>query len=218
MRRHIRIPYRVRRRMGGMLLRAALFAAAAALLCALGDAAVRPALRTYARARAENLASAALNTAIESAAGTFGCGGLVTLEYDASGAVTALHTDTAGISRLRTAICGAALDALSEIPPSKLAVPLGSLSRSALLYGRGPRVRVAVVPSGSVRCGVDSAFESAGINQTRHTVTVTVEAEVCILLPGERLESTVRASVPVAETVLLGGVPDFYAGDSGVLR
>ena len=38
------------------------------------------------------------------------------------------------------------------------------------------------------------------------------------LLPGERLESTVRASVPVAETVLLGGVPDFYAGDSGVLR
>lgn len=212
MRRFLRLPYRLRYTFGRFSFRAALFVIAAAILIAIGDAAIRPALRVYAEARANNLAVAALNASIESAAAAFGYGEVVTLEHDQSGAVTALHTDAAGVTRLRTAICDAALESLGEIPASKLSIPLGSVSRVAVFSGKGPRVHIAVVPIGEVRCDVVSSFDSAGINQTRHTITVTVEATVAILLPGERIETEVHATVPVAETILLGGVPNFYAG------
>ena len=55
-----------------------------------------------------------------------------------------------------------------------------------------------------------SSFEEAGVNQTCHRLTLTLQTEVAVLIPGEKLEISVEASVPLAETVLVGSVPAVY--------
>ena len=55
-------------------------------------------------------------------------------------------------------------------------------------------------------------FTSAGINQTLHQIMLDVEVEITLLIPGGKTETRVDAAVCVAETLLMGQVPDTYLG------
>ena len=64
----------------------------------------------------------------------------------------------------------------------------------------------------------DGAFQSnfteAGINQTLHQLTMNVSVEVAVLVLGKAESFTVSSQVVVAETIIVGHVPDtlFKAG------
>ena len=51
-------------------------------------------------------------------------------------------------------------------------------------------------------------LSDAGINQTRHQILLDVTVAVEILLPGSTLNTEIGAQIPVAETVIVGTVPD----------
>ena len=53
-------------------------------------------------------------------------------------------------------------------------------------------------------------FTSAGINQTHYRVMLDVTVSARLLLPGGVVETEVTAPVCVAETVVVGQVPDAY--------
>ena len=54
-------------------------------------------------------------------------------------------------------------------------------------------------------------FESAaGINQTRHQILLHVDVYTGILLPGFTASTKVSNEIAVAETVIVGGVPQTY--------
>ena len=57
-------------------------------------------------------------------------------------------------------------------------------------------------------------FTQAGINQTLHQLTMSVLVDVSVLVLGETASFTVTSEVVVAETVIVGDVPDtfFQAG------
>ena len=63
---------------------------------------------------------------------------------------------------------------------------------------------------GSSEANFRNAFTSAGINQTKHQIILTVDVSVSILLPGFRTATKVSNSFIVAETVIVGTVPDTY--------
>ena len=67
-----------------------------------------------------------------------------------------------------------------------------------------------VVAVGSAHAEFHNQFDYAGINQTRHQILLDVSVAVDILLPGDTLRTEVTAQVPVAETVIVGAVPDTY--------
>ena len=79
-----------------------------------------------------------------------------------------------------------------------------------LLSGIGPIIHIEVVPLGQATAAFGSEFTSAGINQTRHSITMQVSATVTIILPRESIETEVTTHVDVAETVIVGVVPDSY--------
>lgn len=63
---------------------------------------------------------------------------------------------------------------------------------------------------GSSTAYLSNEFSSAGINQTRHQIILNVDVYVSILLPGFSTATKVSNAFTVAETVLVGTVPDSY--------
>ena len=125
-------------------------------------------------------------------------------------AITAVRSNMAAFNHLQAEILDTVLTRISQVPTGDLSIPIGSLTGSALLAGRGPRISVRMESVGSSEANFRNAFTSAGINQTKHQIILTVDVSVSILLPGFRTATKVSNSFIVAETVIVGMVPDTY--------
>ncbi len=137
-------------------------------------------------------------------------GDLVTLERDSSGAITALTTNMQGMNQLKTRLVDALSQAMTALDDHQISIPLGNLTGMQMLSGQGPRIPVRVVSVSSADASFQGDFSEAGINQTRHRIMLEVALDVLILLPSGTATERVCTDVCVAETVLLGPVPESY--------
>jgi hypothetical protein len=55
-----------------------------------------------------------------------------------------------------------------------------------------------------------NSFEATGINQTRHRIIIEANVTVGVLIPGEKTSANIKTDITVAETVIVGSVPDSY--------
>lgn len=185
------------------------------LLLALTVAVVlhmKPVVVDLATARTSNAVNrivvAAVNDAVES--GRIDYAQLVDFDKDAEGHVTALRSNMAAFNRLQASIADDILQRMAEVSSTDLAIPIGTLTGSPLLAGRGPCLRVRMQSVGTATARFDNQFSSAGINQTRHRIILDVDVHVSILLPGLTTYTKVSNEISVAETVIVGGVPETY--------
>lgn len=141
---------------------------------------------------------------------------LISLEKNANGGVAALISNMAEFNRLQSAVTQDVLTRLETMSDLELSIPLGTLTGSAFLAGRGPRCTVRTQTTGSCSAEFANEFSQAGINQTTHRIMLRVDVSMSILLPGFRTGTEVSNSFAVAETVIVGEVPDTYTYfDSG---
>ena len=185
------------------------------LLLALTVAVVlhmKPVVVDLATARTSNAVNrivvAAVNDAVDS--GRIDYEQLVDFDKDADGHITALRSNMAAFNRLQASIADDILQRMAEVSSTDLAIPIGTLTGSPLLAGRGPCLRVRMQSVGTATARFDNQFSSAGINQTRHRIILDVDVHVSILLPGLTTYTKVSNEISVAETVIVGGVPDTY--------
>ncbi len=185
------------------------------LLLALTVAVVlhmKPVVVDLATARISNAVNrivvAAVNDAVDS--GRIDYEQLVDFDKDAEGHVTALRSNMAAFNRLQASIADDILQRMAEVSSTDLAIPIGTLTGSPLLAGRGPCLRVRMQSVGTATARFDNQFSSAGINQTRHRIILDVDVHVSILLPGLTTYTKVSNEISVAETVIVGGVPETY--------
>ena len=207
-----RYMHRVLTRREKSLLLAA--AAALALLALVLVAAMhlKPILTSLATARVSNtvngIVSAAVNDTIYS--GDVDYDRLISFEKDNEGHITAVKSNMAEFNRLQSAIMEEVLGKLSEVSTRELSIPFGTLTGTPMLAGRGPLIRVRMQSVGSSSAHFENAFTSAGINQTKHQIYLVVDVYVSILLPGFSTMTKVSSTYAVAETVIVGSVPDNY--------
>ena len=135
---------------------------------------------------------------------------LISFEKDNEGKITAVKSNMAEFNRLQSAIIDEVLEKLSEVTTKELSVPVGTLLGSPFLAGRGPLIRVRMQSVGSSSAHFENAFTSAGINQTKHQIYLVVDVYVSILLPGFSTTTKFSNTYSVAETVIVGSVPDNY--------
>lgn len=173
---------------------------------------LRPVLTSMASARVSNSVNRIVAAAVEEAIqrGDINYEAFVTFEKDATGRVTALRSNVAEVNRMQSAISEEILHRLSEVSTSELRIPIGTLTGSALLSGRGPYITVRMQAVGSASAVFRNEFSAAGINQTRHQILLEVDVYMSILLPGIRTSTTVANEIAVAETVIVGSVPESY--------
>ena len=205
--RYLRLTGRQRVGIWLTLLVLALLAAAVSLLWHL-----KPVMTSMATARVSNLVnrivSAAVNEAVEN--GDIDYQNFVIFEKDETGHITALRSNVAEVNRMQGRIADEILARLAEVSTSELEIPLGTLTGSALLAGRGPSLFVRMQAVGSASAAFRNQFTAAGINQTRHQIFLDVDVYMSILLPGMKTSTRVSNEIAVAETVIVGGVPDTY--------
>ena len=97
----------------------------------------------------------------------------------------------------------------------QIAIALGTLSGVQLLSGRGPDVHLRVEPAGYLTSEVENRFESAGINQTRHQIMLLLDMRVMAIIPGYTTSTEIHTEYCLAETVIVGTVPDTLLTLSG---
>ena len=93
---------------------------------------------------------------------------------------------------------------------SELSIPVGSLTGVALLAGRGPDVHIKVLSVGSPTAEFENRFTDAGINQTKHQIKLDVVIDIDVIMPWQTVSTQVVSEILIAETVLLGDVPQTY--------
>jgi len=204
------------------LLLCLVFIAAFCVTVAWVQTHLRPIISHMAEVRVEYLAVKAMNEAVNRKIiqDNVGYDSLIYFEKDIYGQITALKTNMIGVNRLKTEIVEDVLASLSKISHSELAIPLGNLTGADILSGRGPRIPIRIVPLGVVEANFSNEFGSAGINQTRHQIMMEIHVDVSVLFPGYSADKKVTTQVCVAETVIVGNVPDSYLnfGDSGIFQ
>lgn len=186
-----------------LLLIAAMLAAAVLYFRTLStDLAVSMAQDAVVAAVAEIVKKEIVNT-------TESHGSLTTLEKNAAGEISAVTANVAALNALAGDILLAVTNAAAE-NNIEISIPIGSLTGSSLLLSHGPRIRVQVQVLGSTFTGFQTDIASIGINQTRHRIVLELRENITLLMPWHAVETTVVTDIPVAETIIVGKVPDSY--------
>lgn len=177
---------------------------------------LRPLVEQYSQTQAKLAASLAADRAVTQALSAAETPLTVRIQRDSAGNIQSVETDMTAVNRLKAAVTDAMTEALSQ-KELTLRIPLGTLLGSDLLTGRGPRLPIKVLCNATVITALSGRFESAGINQTNHQLWLTARVTmVCVISGFRQLTVESETQYLVAETVLVGAVPDTYA-DLGTL-
>ena len=140
---------------------------------------------------------------------------IVFFEKDLEGRITALKTNMSEVNRLKTDILNIINDEILALDHSDIGIPLGSLFFPEVLSGRGPAIPVNILSIRNSDASFVSHFSQAGINQTLHRLNMEVSIDVAVLVLGQTSSFTINSEVVVAETVIVGDVPQTYLQTGG---
>ncbi|MGI6269358.1 MAG: sporulation protein YunB [Candidatus Howiella sp.] len=176
------------------------------------DRRLYPLIRDFAEAEAAIRANQIINAAVADyfAQNDVAYTDLIVLSRNAQGEIDTAEANTVQINQIKTSVIDRVRARVAEDERSTVSIPLGNLTGLSYLAGRGPVVRISLQMSSNVTASFESAFTSAGINQTMHTITLRVSADMYIMLPTGRASSSFSTDYMVGQTVIVGAVPDSF--------
>ena len=183
---------------------------------------MRPMIQSVAESRANSVATQIINQAVADQLTQMNLDyqDMVELDRDEQGNISSVRTKMAAVNRFQAEISLAVQAAIDTYESQKINIPFGTFTGLELLDGIGPGVPLTISMTGSMKATITSNFESAGINQTRHQIMLTISAEARAVVPWYGITAKVVIDYIVAETVLVGNVPDAYthviSGDGSV--
>ncbi len=200
------------------ILRKLLLAVAVcALLLLIFRAKYNDTIQNLAQTQVRNSTSDLINDAIDLQieTGNVQYDRIVYFEKDLDGRITAVKTNMSEVNRLKTDILNLINDEILAMDTTDLGIPVGSLFLPELLSGKGPSIPVQILSIRNSDASFFSHFEEAGINQTLQQLTMEVSVDVAILVFGETSNFTVASQVVVAETIIVGQVPETFLQTGG---
>lgn len=171
-----------------------------------------PYIRELARNQAVNAASNAITGSVSEMlrTGNTDFSRVIVLEKDVQGNITALRTDMGQVERMKIEVLGALDGLIDQINTQQMGIPLGNLLLPDLLAGTGPVLPVKAVSLTVLNADFFSDFSEAGINQTLQTLKVKFTISLTILTTVGYESVDVDSDVMVAQTVIVGRVPETY--------
>lgn len=128
--------------------------------------------------------------------------------FDESGKAVSIEAVTYNINKAQSELGMMINSAFEQAGDTSAEIPLGTLTDSFLLAGKGPRIRLRICPANEATVRLTSSFEEAGINQTCHRISAVITAEIRSSVPLYSFETTVSFEFLLAENVIVGGVPE----------
>ena len=177
----------------------------------------RDVIRDLAQTQVKNTTSDLTNDAIakQIEAGHIQYDRIVYFEKNLDGHITALKTNMSEVNRLKTDILNIINDEILALDTSDIGIPIGSLFLPEFFSGKGFVIPVQILAIRNSDANFVSHFSQAGINQSLHQLTMDVSVDVAVLVLGETSSFTINSEVVVAETVIVGEVPQTYLNTGG---
>lgn len=143
---------------------------------------------------------------------------IVYFEKDVNGRITALKTNIGEVNHLKTDILNIINDQILSLDAADIGIPIGSLFLPEFFSGKGPAIPVHIIAIRNSDATFSSNFVEAGINQTLHQLVMDVSVDAAVLVLGETSTFSVSSQIVVAETVIVGDVPNTFiqAGDGAI--
>lgn len=133
----------------------------------------------------------------------------VTFQKDEDGAITAVSCNMAHINMLTSRVLEKVIGKTQENTVT-IGIPVGNLTGIPFLMGRGVKLPVKITALSSSRAEFANSVVAAGINQTKHQIDLCVTVDMRLMLPWGSESDTVSTEILIADTVIVGKVPDTY--------
>lgn len=179
------------------------------------NSSIFPSMSALAEAKVKALAMDAMSGAIASSVSGENKYAEIVETVENGEKVYLLNSDTALLNGLASECSMLAQEKLLSLSDLGVKISLGTLSGIALLSGRGPDVKIKFTPASVVKSSFSSELQNAGINQTLYRVKIVLTADIYIVLPGQSKTVSVTAEAAVAESVIVGDVPQVYTNVTG---
>lgn len=175
-------------------------------------------LRTLAQTQVQNSTSDLINDAIDTqiASGNIQYDRIVYFEKDLNGRITALKTNMSEVNHLKTSILNTINDEILALDTADLGIPIGSMFLPEVFAGKGPLIPVEILTIRNSEATFRSNFSEAGINQTLQQLVMEISVDVAVLVLGDTSSFTVTSQVVVAETIIVGDVPETFLQTGGI--
>ncbi len=182
-----------------------------ALLFLLIDRGLKPTVIAMSEAQVRYITVKAMNNAVKKALdNNIKYTDLINIMTDRNGKISLIQANTVRMNALGSETSSIAQEEIRSMGQEGIYIPLGAIFDSKILAGLGPKIKVTIIPVGSVTTDFTTEFENAGINQTRHKIFMIMEANVRIVIPLGSDTAHIRTRIPVTETIIVGDVPDYY--------
>lgn len=135
---------------------------------------------------------------------------IVYFEKDINGRITALKTNIGEVNHLKTDILNIINGKILALDAADIGVPIGSLFLPEFFSGKGFVIPVHILAIRNSDATFSSNFLQAGINQTLHQLVMEVSVDAAVLVLGETSTFQVSSQIVVAETVIVGEVPNTF--------
>lgn len=194
----------------------AVFIALAALLIML-DLSLRGTFYSIAEVKAVQIATNAIQETLDEQASNQNIRyqDFIVIHTDSDGRITLMQADTVRVNKFASTTTLSVEKALENLRWQSFSIPLGQVLRMPLLADCGPNITYHIMPVGTVRVDVIDKFESAGINQTKHSIYLAFDTSVRIVVPSKSGETVVSTQVPLVESIIVGNVPNTFVNVTG---
>lgn len=181
------------------------------------DNQLRPMVKQIAENTANRVSVQAINEAITEVLEAEGIRyeDIVSINNLSDGEISSITTDIVKVNMLKSAVNSKIQEKILDSKYKEIKIPLGTLTGSEILAGRGPKINVKIKLHSNVVTDLESTFSQAGINQTLHQLKLNVSASIFIEIPGYTTSANINTNFQVAETVIVGRVPNSYTSVNG---
>ena len=140
---------------------------------------------------------------------------IVQVHKDEKGRIVLIQPNTIMLNKIMSSTVIEVSEYLEKLHEESIQIPAGQLTGSNMLAGYGPMMTVKIIPSGEVYVEVLNKFEQAGINQTRHLIYFNIKNRLKVAVPFFNDVVEVNTTIPLAETIVVGEVPNTYVDFKG---
>ena len=178
---------------------------------------ILPIVKTYSSAQIQSATEKAVNIAVSNVINrSLRYDSLIDITYNSDGEISSFSANQHEINSIAREIVKEAQFQMNSLGEDGVNINLGTFTGFPFLIGKGPLINLKLMPIGVVGSDFTSEFSSVGINMTKHSLFLYIDVKVSMVMPIKGYEFNITNQVLLAESIIVGKVPDVYFNGQGI--
>jgi len=180
---------------------------------------LRPAFLSMFTPYAVNIGSDAINYTVAEYFNTnsYEYSDLVTLSYNDNNEITSVQANSSLMNKIKAELSIYLQEEILKLKETEFSMPFGSVFDNIVFHGLGPNIKIKVMATDITDLNFNDTFEAVGINQVRHKIFIDAYVTIAVNCASMSKSEVIHDIIPVAETVIVGQVPQYYSDNGDLL-